>query len=80
MSATGAPIRRQGPGRDGTILDRSVAGRRAWSLPALDVAEATLPAEHTRAGRPALPEVGEVDLVRHYTGLAQMNYGLDTGM
>jgi glycine dehydrogenase subunit 2 len=24
--------------------------------------------------------VGEVDLVRHYTGLSQMNYGLDTGM
>ena len=64
----------------GTILDRSVAGRRAWSLPALDVPEAPVPAEHARTQRPGMPEVGEVDLVRHYTRLAQMNYGLDTGM
>jgi glycine dehydrogenase subunit 2 len=80
VTAIGAPIRRQGPGGDGTILDRSVAGRRAWSLPPLDVPEAPIAAEHARSGRPGLPEVGEVDLVRHYTGLAQMNYGLDTGM
>jgi glycine dehydrogenase subunit 2 len=46
----------------------------------LDVPEAPIADEHTRAGRPALPEVAEVDLVRHYTRLAQMNYGLDTGM
>ena len=32
------------------------------------------------ASGPTCPEVGEVDLVRHYTRLAQMNYGLDTGM
>ncbi len=80
MTAIGAPIRSQGPGRDGTILDRSVAGRRAWSLPPLDVPEAPISAENARSGRPSLPEVGEVDLVRHYTRLAQMNYGLDTGM
>jgi glycine cleavage system P protein (glycine dehydrogenase) subunit 2 len=80
MTAIGAPIRSQGPGRDGTILDRSVAGRRAWSLPPLDVPEAPIPTEHARRGRPSLPEVGEVDLVRHYTRLAQMNYGLDAGM
>jgi glycine dehydrogenase subunit 2 len=39
-----------------------------------------MPADQARAERPSLPEVSEVDLVRHYTGLAQMNYGLDTGM
>jgi glycine dehydrogenase subunit 2 len=80
MTVIGAPIRRQGPARDGTIFDRSVAGRRAWSLPAVDVPGAPIAAEHARARLPGLPEVGEVDLVRHYTGLAQMNYGLDTGM
>jgi glycine dehydrogenase subunit 2 len=80
MSAVGAPIRRQGPGGDGTIKDRSVAGRRAWSLRSLDVPDARLPAEHLRSRPPGLPEVGEVDLVRHYTGLSQRNYGLDTGM
>jgi glycine cleavage system P protein (glycine dehydrogenase) subunit 2 len=80
VTAVGAPIRRQGPGRDGTIRDRSVAGRRAWNLPQLDVPEAPIAAGHARSGRPDLPEVGEVDLVRHYTGLSQMNYGLDTGI
>ena len=80
MTAIGAPIRRQGPPGHGTILDRSVVGRRAWSLPPLDVPEASIPPAHARAQDPGLPEVGEVDLVRHYTGLAQMNYGLDTGM
>jgi glycine dehydrogenase subunit 2 len=80
MTAIGAPIRSQGPAGDGTTLERSVAGRRAWSLPPLDVPEAQVSAEHARSGRPRLPEVGEVDLVRHYTRLAQMNYGLDTGM
>jgi glycine dehydrogenase subunit 2 len=80
VSAIGAPIRRQGPERDGTIHDRSVAGRRAWTMPDLDVPEARLPQEHTRDTPPGLPEVGEVDLVRHYTALSQMNYGVDTGV
>jgi glycine dehydrogenase subunit 2 len=80
VKEVGAPIRRQGPGGDRTIFDRSVAGRRAWSLRALDVPGAPVAPQHARTRRPALPEVGEVDLVRHYTGLAQMNYGLDTGM
>ena len=80
MTEVGAPIRRQGPARVGTILARSVPGRRAWSLPSLDVPEAPVGEEHARATAPRLPEVGEVDLVRHYTDLAQRNYGLDTGM
>jgi glycine dehydrogenase subunit 2 len=80
VTAVGAPIRRQGPARGGTIRDRSAPGRRAWSLPELDVPEAPIPADHARAHAAGLPEVGEVDLVRHYTGLSQMNYGLDTGM
>ena len=29
---------------------------------------------------PGLPEVSEIDLVRHYTRLSQMNYGVDTGL
>jgi glycine dehydrogenase subunit 2 len=80
VTSIGAPIRRQGPDRPRTIRDRSVPGRRAYSLPPLDVPETSIPAEHARATPPELPQVGEVDLVRHYTALAQMNYGLDTGM
>ena len=80
MTSVGAPIRRQGPPGGGTIADRSVPGRRAWSLPPLDVPESTIAAEHARSSPPGLPEVGEIDLVRHYTGLSQMNYGVDTGI
>ena len=80
MSTVGAPIRRQGPPGQGTIKDRSVSGRGAWSSRPLDVPEARVPSEHARAEPPGLPEVGEVDIVRHYTRLSQTNYGLDTGM
>jgi glycine dehydrogenase subunit 2 len=80
VSEVGAPIRRQGPAEVGTIRDRSVPGRRAWTIRPLDVPESVVPREHRRAAPPGLPEVAEVDLVRHYTALAQMNYGVDTGI
>jgi glycine dehydrogenase subunit 2 len=77
----GAPVRRQDPpGSDGTIRDRSRRGRRAFSFGPLDVPEASIPHGMRRAQPPDLPEVAEIDLVRHYTRLSQMNYGVDTGM
>jgi glycine dehydrogenase subunit 2 len=78
--AVGAPVRRQGPPGLGTLKDLSRPGRRAWSLPALDVPPTEVPAEHARARPPALPEVAERDLVTHYTRLSQLNYGVDTGV
>jgi len=78
---TGAPVRTQGPDiQSGSIMDRSRAGRRAYSFPAPDVPEAPVPAEFARRDIPALPEVAERDIVAHYTRLAQMNYGVDTGV
>ena len=44
------------------------AGRKAVSLPDVDVPEAPLPQEALRDDLP-LPEVSEIDLVRHYTRL-----------
>jgi glycine dehydrogenase subunit 2 len=76
---TGAPIRTQGPGRTGTIKDRSVPGRRAFSFGPLDVPVSSIPSGFARSRPPGLPEVAEIDLVRHYTRLSQMNYGVDTG-
>ena len=76
----GAPIRTQGPvGTTGTIVDRSVPGRRAFSLAPLDVPVVAIAREHARKEPPRLPEVAEIDLVRHYTRLSQMNHGVDTG-
>ena len=77
---TGAPVRKDGPPIAWTSLkERSKPGRRAWSLPDLDVPEVTLDAAHRRSTPPGLPEVSEVDIVRHFTRLSQSNYGLDTG-
>lgn len=77
----GAPIRRQDPstGEGSLIKDRSRPGRSAFGFAPLDVPEAVLPEEVRRRSVPGLPEVSEIDLVRHYTRLSQMNYGVDTG-
>jgi glycine dehydrogenase subunit 2 len=77
---TGAPVRTGDPGGfPATLKELSRTGRRASSLPDLDVPAADIPEEHRRKERAWLPEVGERDLVRHYTRLAQRNYGVDTG-
>lgn len=66
-----------------TIFDRSVPGRRGYALPACDVSEpepeAMFPKKLLRETPPELPQVSEVDVVRHYTRLSQENYGVDTG-
>ncbi len=76
----GAPVRRQGPAGEGILRDLSRPGRRAWSLPALDVEPVHLPDAYRRTSPPRLPEVAERDLVRHMTRLSQLNYGVDTGI
>ncbi len=64
------------------VFERSRPGRRAGRMPKLDVPAAppdAIPAAMRRATAPALPEVSENELVRHYTRLSQRNYGIDTG-
>ena len=69
-----------------TIYERSVPGRRAATLPAADAGEfddvalsELVPAELLRERAPALPEVSEPEIVRHYTRLSRRNFDLDTG-
>jgi glycine dehydrogenase subunit 2 len=77
---TGAPVRTGDPGGfPATLKELSRPGRRTSTLPELDVPAASIPDEHRRTDAASLPEVGERDLVRHYTRLAQRNYGVDTG-
>lgn len=65
------------------IFEISKEGRKAYSLPPCDVPEAGLeniiPDEFLRNKEAELPEVSEVDVVRHYTNLSNKNYGVDTG-
>ncbi|MEN2766005.1 aminomethyl-transferring glycine dehydrogenase subunit GcvPB [Ornithinibacillus xuwenensis] len=65
------------------IFERSKEGRVSYSLPELDIPEVNLEEEITdryvRKAAPDLPEVSELDIVRHYTGLSNRNYGVDSG-
>jgi glycine dehydrogenase subunit 2 len=67
---------------DRLVFELSSPGRLAYSLPESDVpvesALSAIPQKYRRASAAALPEVSELDVVRHYSRLSQMNYGVDT--
>ena len=65
-----------------TLFEASRAGRVGYALPPLDVpgvdcGEALQGA--CRENAPRLPEMAEVDVIRHFTGLSRMNYSVDEG-
>ena len=61
------------------IFEKSVPGRRGHRFPPSDVpAEAALPPDCLRAEDAELPEVSELDVVRHFTRLSQRNFCVDT--
>ena len=65
------------------IFELSASGRTAFSLPSCDVPEVPvemlIPVEFLTQREPQLPELSEVDVVRHFTHLSTLNYGLDSG-
>ena len=67
-----------------TIYEKSRPGRRAYSLPQTGVPEVSLDELFpgvARRRRPArLPQIAEVDLVRHFTELSGRDYGVETGI
>src|SRR5918998_1596390 len=67
------------------IFERSQEGRIGYSLPPLDVDETPLdeliPAGLRRDDDlQGVPEVSEVDVVRHFTRISTWNYSIDLGM
>jgi glycine dehydrogenase subunit 2 len=69
-----------GPRLQPTLFERSSPGRGGGKIPhpppgALD----RIPADARRASPPALPEMNEPDVVRHYVNLSQLNFAIDTG-
>ncbi|HEU5349801.1 MAG TPA: aminomethyl-transferring glycine dehydrogenase subunit GcvPB, partial [Ktedonobacterales bacterium] len=64
------------------IFEMGAPGRRAALLPAMDVPTKPLdqlvPQEMLRAEPAPLPEVSEIEVVRHFTHLSQRNFGVDT--
>lgn len=63
---------------DKLIFELSKPGRIGFSLPECETG-ANIPAKLRRESELVLPEVSEPDVVRHYTNLSQMNFGVDTG-
>ncbi len=64
------------------IFERSQTGRVGYRLPKLDVPESDpIPADLRRDdGLDGVPEVSEVDVIRHFTRISTWNYSIDLGM
>ena len=60
------------------IFEQSRPGRRAASVMPLEEVAVDLPEGLMRRSPPALPEVSELQVVRHYTRLSQKNFSIDT--
>lgn len=65
------------------IFELSKQGRVGYSLPELEVEELSLaeliPSDYIRSEEAELPEVSELDIMRHYTALSKRNHGVDSG-
>ena len=67
-----------------TVFELSHPGRKGYRLPELDVPELDLAGalgdENLREEPPALPELSEPEVVRHFSRLAEMNFHVDRAM
>lgn len=65
------------------IFELSKTGRVGYSLPEMDIPEVSvetlLPEGYLREEAPELPELSELDIMRHYTALSKRNHGVDSG-
>lgn len=64
-----------------TIIRKSRPGRKAYSLPPLDVPEveiwSLIPENYLRKSPPPLPELSEPEIVRHFINLSVLNHHVD---
>lgn len=64
------------------LFEMSQPGRRCHRTPPCDVpvrpVNELLPAKHLAAKAPPLPEVGEIELIRHFNNLSTRNMSIDT--
>ena len=61
------------------LWERGKKGRCGFSLPRRDVGSYPLDQE-LADGEPDIPDLSELEVIRHYTRLSQWNFGVDTGM
>jgi glycine dehydrogenase subunit 2 len=68
---------------EGLIFEKSSPGKAAWKLPPLDVPEVDTPkllGTQERKDLGNMPEVSEIEIIRHFTRLSTWNYAIDLGM
>ena len=68
---------------EGLIFEKSSAGKAAWKLPPLDVPEvdtSKLLGASERKDLGNMPEVSEIEIIRHFTRMSTWNYAIDLGM
>jgi glycine dehydrogenase subunit 2 len=68
---------------EGLIFEKSSPGKAAWKLPPLDVPEvdtSKLLGSAERKDLGHMPEVSEIEIIRHFTRLSTWNYAIDLGM
>ena len=64
------------------MFEESRPGRKGYAYPAVDVPEKdglSLDAQYLRETDPDLPELSEVNVIRHFVNLSRRNYGVDLG-
>ena len=79
---------RQARWNEHVVFELGRCGRRGYVVPKVDDSvrqkvgnvQALLPEKICRKSPPKLPELSEVEVVRHFTRLSQMNYGVDSGL
>src|SRR5437764_2547078 len=66
------------------VFEQGSPGRRAFDLPELDVpatpVSELIPQNLLRDDIPGMPELSEVDVIRHFTRLSTWNYHIDLGL
>jgi glycine dehydrogenase subunit 2 len=65
------------------VFEKSSPGKKAYKLAPLDVPEvdpAALLGDAVRKDAPGLPELSEIEIIRHFTRLSTWNYAIDLGM
>jgi len=65
------------------IFEKSSPGKKAWKLPPLDVPAvdaAKLLGKSARTDLGVMPELSEIEIIRHFTRLSTWNYAIDLGM
>ena len=68
---------------EGLIFEKSSPGKKAYKLPPLDVPEidaTKLLGKQVREDLGEMPEVSEIEIIRHYTRISTWNYAVDHGM